>query len=208
MRKRKQKRGRMFCTDGVVRRHARMAQVLARFPDLIMSHEGVRYRAQACGAPMPDGLWGGWIEFVPLDGGAPVRSAQETTQPNKGDTVFWAAGLTAIYLEDALERALTPLVRRMAVPAYPMFDAPAADSITTVEVRPLEHAAALNPFSVYERGEAVLRKELGALSAWQLVNIIVTHRLSDEPVAVLNRLPALMVIDLIVIGVRDHAMAR
>ena len=59
----------------------------------------------------------------------------------------------------------------------------------------------LNPFQVYERGEAPLRRQLAALSAWHLVNIINVYRLSDEPQAVLNRLPAAALIDLIVSGV-------
>ncbi len=59
-----------------------MAEVLAQFADPVADDDGHRYRAQACGAPMPDGLWEGWIEFVPLNGGTPVRSPRETTQPN------------------------------------------------------------------------------------------------------------------------------
>jgi hypothetical protein len=184
-----------------------MAQVFAQFNDPVVSADGTPYRARACGAPMSDGLWEGWIEFVPIDGGAPIRSPRETTQPNRNDTVYWAGGLTPIYLEGALDRALKPLIRKVAVPAYPAFDAPADGAITAVEVRPVGHEAALDPFSAYEKGEALLRKELGALSAWHLVNIIMTHRLSDEPVTVLNGLPALMLIDLIVMGVRDHMMA-
>jgi hypothetical protein len=60
---------------------------------------------------MPDGLWEGWIEFIPTDGGAPLRSRRETTQPNRDDAVYWATGLTPVYLEGALERALRPAVR-------------------------------------------------------------------------------------------------
>ena len=63
----------------------------------------------------------------------------------------------------------------------------------------------LNPFSLYEKGEASLRRELGVLSTEQLVNIITAHRIIDEPVTVLNTLPALMLSDFIVMGVRDHA---
>ena len=185
-----------------------MAQVFAQFNDPVVSADGTPYRARACGAPMSDGLWEGWIEFVPIAGGAPIRSPRETTQPNRIDTVYWAAGLTPVYLEGALDRALKPLIRKVAVPAHPASDGPAPGAVTTVEVRPLGHEAVLDPFSAYAEGEAFLRKELGALSAWHLVNIIMTYRLSDEPVAVLNGLPALMLIDLIVMGVRDHMMAH
>ena len=43
-----------------------MAEVLAAFAGPISGDDGVLYRAQAAGAPMPDGLWEGWIEFIPI----------------------------------------------------------------------------------------------------------------------------------------------
>ena len=60
-----------------------MAEVLARFNDHVADDEGRAYRAQACGAPNADGLWDGWIEFIPLDGGPAVAAqiaAQRTTR--------------------------------------------------------------------------------------------------------------------------------
>jgi hypothetical protein len=74
---------------------------------------------------MSDGLWEAWIEFVPIDGGPAVRSPRETTQPNGRDAAYWASGLTPIYLEGALVRALNPAVRRAPTPAKPLFDGPA-----------------------------------------------------------------------------------
>lgn len=182
-----------------------MAQVFAHFADPVMSADGTPYRARACGAPMPDGLWEGWIEFVPIEGGASIRSPRETTQPNRADTVYWTGGLTHVYLEGALDRALGPLTRDALAP---IFAPSGADAITADEKRPPGDDPALDPFLAYEKGEASLRKELGALSTWHLVNIIMAYRLSDEPAAVLNRLPALMLIDLIVMDVRDHSVAR
>jgi hypothetical protein len=87
-----------------------MAEVFAQFSDPIVSG-AIAYRAQACGAPMSHGLWEGWIEFIPLDGGQPLRSPRETTQPNRIDAEYWAAGLTHVHLEGALYRARRPLVR-------------------------------------------------------------------------------------------------
>jgi hypothetical protein len=83
-----------------------MAELLLEFPDAVTDDSGVVYRAQACGAPMTDGLWEGWIEFVPLEGGTPIRTPRETTQPNRVDAVYWATGLSPVYLEGALTRAL------------------------------------------------------------------------------------------------------
>ena len=178
-----------------------MAEVLARFREPVVDQERRQYRAQACGAPKPDGLWEGWIEFVPLDGGPAVRSPRETTQPNGRDAAYWASGLTPIYLEGALSRALNPTVYRAPAPAEPLFDGPAPDPVAVTASRHTSADAILDPFSVYEKGEALLRKELGALSPWHLVNIIRAYRLSAEPVDTLNRLPGAALVDIIVDGV-------
>ena len=185
-----------------------MAEVLARFNELINDSEQRAYRAQACGAPMPDGLWEAWIEFVPIDGGPPVRSSRETTQPNGRDTAYWASGLTPVYLEGALARALNPVVRRMPAPAEALFDGPAPESVVVSTPRPAHVDAVLDPFSVYEKGEVLLRKELGALSPWHLVNIIRAYHLSAEPVDVLNRMPGAALVDIIVDGVGGKVILK
>jgi hypothetical protein len=183
-----------------------MAEVLARYGDVIAGTDGRAYRAQACGAMNGDGLWEGWIEFAPVDGGSPVRSPRETTQPNFGDAAYWAGGLTAVYLEGALRRALNPTVRQVPEPAAPHFDGPAPD--VTVRVPVPTGDAILNPYSVYEKGESLLRKELGALSSWHLVNIVQAYRLSAEPLDILNRLSAPALADLIVAAVRQQSLSR
>jgi hypothetical protein len=185
-----------------------MAEVLAQFADPVAGPDGRVYRAQACGGPMSDGVWEGWIEFDPIGGGTALRSPRETTQPNRKDSVYWATGLTAIYLEGALDRALNPLVRRIPVSAEPLFNGPAPDITVPVERTGPVADAVLDPFSVFEKGEVLLRKELGALSAWHLVNIIRAYRLSAEPLDVLNRIPAARLIDMIVEGVRTHTAIK
>ena len=50
-------------------------------------------------------LWAGWLEFTPHDGGAPLRTGTETTQPNRAALAYWASGLEPIFLEGALGRA-------------------------------------------------------------------------------------------------------
>jgi len=169
-----------------------MAEVFVQFAAPVVAKDGTVYRAQACGAPNADGMWEGWIEFLPVGGGPALRSPRETTQPNRSGAAYWATGLTPVYLEGALHRALHPLVSRTVEPAQPLFDAPA----------PYRVHAILDPFSVYAKGEARLRQELGALSPLHLVNIINAYHLSDEPPATLNRLTAATLIEMIVIGVR------
>jgi hypothetical protein len=60
----------------------------------------------------------------------------------------------------------------------------------------------LNPFSVYRKGEGVLRHQLSALAAWHLVNIVQAYDLSDQPTPTLERLPPPRLVDLIVAEVR------
>ena len=144
---------------------------------------------------------------LPTDGGRPLRSSRETTQPNRTDAEYWASGLTAVYLEGALERALNPLVRKVVAPPKAMFNGPAPD-VTFTTAPPAGQDAVLDPFSVYEKGEKLLRQELSALAAWHLVNIALAYRLSDEPTPVLNALPAPHLVELIVAGVRSRADAR
>ncbi len=170
-----------------------MAVVVAEFADPI-AYNDVRYRAQACAAQAAN-VWEGWIEFVPLDGGPAVRTTRETTQPNFVDAQYWASGLTRVYLEGALSRALNPVVRKAATPSRAMFDGPAPEAV-------------LDPFSVYEKGEALLRQELSAMSAWHLVNIVRAYELSDRPTGELTGLATPALIDLIVSGVREDAPGR
>jgi hypothetical protein len=182
-----------------------VAELLARFSDPIRSADGRRYVAQACGAANGDGLWEGWIEFVPVDGGAAVRSPRETTQPNRTDAEYWATGLTAVYLEGALTRALSPPPRIAApLPNRTIFDGPAPPPPR----RAAGHSAVLDPFSVYDKGELLLRQELGALSPWHLINIISAYDLSDASAATLNSMSGAALVDLIVAKVRQQVPTR
>jgi hypothetical protein len=182
-----------------------MAEVLAELSDHILGEDGVVYRAQIAGAAMPDGRWEGWVEFIPISGGPPLRTPRETTQPNRRDAVHWAAGITAVYLEGALHRALRPLVQRVPAPPEPMFDEPAPSIVRAVEP-PITHAV-LDPFEVHENnGEVILRGKLNALDALHLINIIVAYKLSEEPVSTLEELSASSLIEIIVGAVRARSV--
>lgn len=180
-----------------------MAEVFVEFAEPVSTKDGVTYVARACGSEDDIGHWQGWLEFVPVGPGDVIRSGRETTQPNRIDTEYWATGLTPIYLEGALLRALHPPTRveRPADPspahARPAPDFPAAKPAGSI----------LNPFSVYRKGEALLRSELSALAAWHLVNIIRAHELSTEDAAALGALPASALVDLIVTAIRDRERA-
>jgi hypothetical protein len=179
-----------------------MAEVLAEYADVVINQDGKRYSARACGAPTASGQWQGWVEFIEMATGHALRSGRETTQPNRIDTVYWATGLTPVYLEGALRRALHPLVRPVARPAAtPAFDGPAPESVA----EPPVVESILNPFSVYRKGEALLRRQLSAFSVWHLVNIVLDYRLSNLPEAALNAMTSQDLIELIVAAVRSEA---
>jgi hypothetical protein len=182
-----------------------MSETLLQYQHTVTAPDGTEYEARACGSPMAGNTWQGWIEFIPIGGGAPVRTPRETTQPNRANTEYWASGLTTVYLEGALRRALagpTPIVTTPREPS--VFPGPAPHSA------PIEVGAesVLDPFSVYEKGEALLRRQLGALSAWHLVNIISAYGLSAESAAALNRLPAADLIEIIVSAVQSQKASR
>jgi hypothetical protein len=153
------------------------------------------YTARVCGRPRDDGTWEGWLEFVPNDGAAVVRSQRETTQPNLVDLEYWATGLTPVYLEGALERALTP---PPAVSTRPV-DTPAPKAPVTESV--------LNPFSVYAKGEELLRRQLGALSARHLRAIVRAYDLAGASGPDLEAMTAPELAALIVRSVRSRLAA-
>ena len=181
-------------------------ETLLQFSSLATAPDRTRYEARACGSPMPDSGWQGWIEFVPIDGGDPVRTGRETTQPNRTDTEYWASGLTPVYLDGALARALKE-PRRGGLDRPPpqpsIFEAP-APAMSSGAPR----SSIVDPFLVYEHGEAHLRKQLGALAAWHLVNIARDYGLTAVDVDALNRMSSFDLIELVVSGVRSRAGYR
>lgn len=81
-------------------------EVLVHFTSPIKGVDGELYVAQACGGQKDDGLWEGWVQFTSESTGKAYRSGRETTQPNRQDVLYWAEGLSEVYLEGALARAL------------------------------------------------------------------------------------------------------
>jgi hypothetical protein len=75
---------------------------------IVTANDGMRYRARVYGERRREGTWSGWLEFVPADGGrasSPLRTGQETSQPDRRAVEYWAGGLEPVYLEGALTRA-------------------------------------------------------------------------------------------------------
>jgi len=180
-----------------------MAEVLVEFDAAFPGPGGANYAPRACARLSDDGLWEGWLEFNDLDTGVVIRSARETTQPSRDDVMYWATGLTRVYLEGALGRALPvdprPVVDRVV--AEPAFDGPAPSLGADRAFAP---RAVLDPFVVFAQGERVLRQELSALDIDHLRGIIRAHGL-EGGVAGESPLPHVL-IEYIVAEVRARAL--
>lgn len=181
-----------------------MAEVFVEFTEPVLAKDGRTFVARACGSELDTHLWQGWVEFLSTESGVAIRSNRETTQPNRQDTEYWATGLTPVYLEGALERALNPLPRA----AQPIVSRPVLPGPPLEMDAPLPaHESVLNPFSVYRKGESLLRSQLSALSGWHLVNIIDAYGLSAQRISDLESTPPSVLVELIVSTVRERTAA-
>ncbi|MCA1563967.1 MAG: hypothetical protein LC804_28215 [Acidobacteria bacterium] len=105
----------------------------------IPSEAGGLYAARVYGAQQAEGPWQAWFVFFPMQGGRAIATDRETTQSTREDVVYWAGGITPVYLEGALERALrllpaARLERRMA-------EADREEALARVEAELYERAA-------------------------------------------------------------------
>jgi hypothetical protein len=172
---------------------AAASRILVEFDESIEGDDGRRYRARVLGAETTLGHWEGWLEFTALEDEATILSSgRETTQPNYTDLGYWATGLTRVYLQGALRRALSqaPMGRQTASPRARPTSAPthtAAKSSprarSSAPRRKLPHphgTAVLDPFAVYGQSEGILRQELSALSVDHLRTIIDAYGLDAD----------------------------
>jgi hypothetical protein len=161
-----------------------MTDVLVEFDTILRDERGGRWIPRACARVADDGLWEGLIEFLPTTSSAePVRTGRETEQHDRGGVLYWAEGLTQIYLEGALNRALraVPSLRRAEVSATPAFDGPRPSS--SRQASPPRPRPVLNPFEVYQQGEDILVSELSALSAGRLRDIVTAYGFASPEAA-------------------------
>jgi hypothetical protein len=154
-----------------------MTEVLVEFDTILRDEKGTGWAPRACTRIADDGLWEGWIEFIPTNSSTePVRTGRETEQPSRETVLYWAEGLTQVYLDGALRRALSPvpILTRPEVPAKPAFDSP-RDSNPRAVAGTGRHAV-LNPYNVYQQGEDILVSELRALATPRLRDIVVAYQ--------------------------------
>jgi hypothetical protein len=155
-----------------------MAEVLATFDEAIFDSSG-EYRARAVGRQADDGMWEGWLEFIPVDGtGKAVVGGVESRQPARDHLVYWATGLTPVFLEGALDRARRPVTVRVRTVELPASQTPAKRHVAVSRVMPPEPEPVLDPFEIAARNLDQLRQELGALNRPRLLNIITAYDLN------------------------------
>jgi hypothetical protein len=111
------------------------------------------YRPRAYGDPQPGGTWDGWLVFFPVGGGTAIATDRETTQATFGALTVWAAGLTPVYLDGALVRALK-LAQQPSV----------IDQLEDAEYEALEDAERLETAAEIERATATV-DEMAAAEA-------------------------------------------
>lgn len=154
-----------------------MAELLVTYTLPTKSPSGDLYYARALGQKTDDGLWEGWLEFQLAGDESVLITRRETEQPNRDDLMYWAQGLSDVYLQGALQRILRP------APAVV-----AADSPTYVDSQParpqgqrssIPMRVVLDPYQVYAEGEGILRSQLRALSRDHLQHIVEAYSFVD-----------------------------
>jgi hypothetical protein len=151
-----------------------MAEMLRSFDEPI-HHSSGTYHPRVVGRYAADGMWEAWLEFVPADGGKVIVSAVESRQPERSHLEYWAQGLTPVYAEGSLHRALHPITVRTRVVETPASEAPAR---RVVAVPYSGRRPILDPFEVGEHSLDVLAQELRALGRARLLHIIDAYRLN------------------------------
>ena len=86
--------------------NSRVVELIHEHHARIHTPDGLSYVPRTYAIGRTDGIWEAWLEFLPLDPGAPaLRTDRETTQASREALATWAAGLEPAYLEGAFTRA-------------------------------------------------------------------------------------------------------
>jgi hypothetical protein len=161
-----------------------MAEVVKQFDSNAAGPGGRTFIVKACARQSEDGRWEGWLEFDAGDGSHVLRTPRETTQPSRDAVVYWANGLSPVYLEGALARTHRPERRAPRTVATSAYDAPADDFSERIDPSPParpDSRPILDPFEVYAQGEEILRQELTALDPSHLRTLLQAYTpVADE----------------------------
>ena len=160
-----------------------MAEVLVEFETLVTAPDGRRFVPSVCGRQAAH-VWEGWVEFVAEDGaGEPLRTGRETVQSSRDDLMYWAQGLTQIFLEGALARAIGGAARAARaerdVPRPAHFEGPAAASSDATGGASPRPRPVLDPFTTFAQGRDILRRELDALDTERVRDIALAYGFAE-----------------------------
>jgi hypothetical protein len=129
---------------------------------------GQWYRPRAYGHPKGDGTWDGWVAFFTLDHTSAIAPpTPETAQSTLEALEVWAAGLTPVYLEGALARALSGEQHTIL------------GELSTAEYQALDDADRLESAAAIDRAAADL-DEAAARTARAEAEAIRRERLTTE----------------------------
>lgn len=151
----------------------------------LLRYRGRTYRPRVYGEPQATGTWGGWIVFFPLDGTPAVATDRETTQSTFESLGVWAAGLTSLYLEGALERALQ-------LAAGPLVLA----NLNEAEYAALDDADRLQTAAELERAAANIDEAAAAAARAEAERIRAERLMTESALAAADRTAATMEADL------------
>jgi hypothetical protein len=149
-----------------------VSQILVVYPPVLRRSNGDEYEARACGHERHDARWEAWLEFRPLHRGTWIRTSPETTQLDRAALFAWAEALSRVYLEGAIERALS--------------GASALGQPEALSTRPrsaAEPEGVIDPFEVYAHGQSLLRRHLEGLSVMHLRHIARAHDMVEKAAA-------------------------
>src|SRR5262245_24877919 len=157
-----------------------MAEVFYSFSTPVSDELGA-FHTRVVGRQAADGMWEGWLEFVPLDNGPgeTLVTSVESRQPERAHLAYWATGLSDVYAEGALKRARNPVTVSVRAAETPESEAP-APRIAARHIVSYRPEAVLDPFEVGGKSLDVLRQELGALNRPRLLNIVAAYALNPS----------------------------
>ena len=81
-----------------------MGELILAYEERVRAADNRSYAVEAHGERQGH-VWQGWLELMPADGSEVLRSARETTRPNREALSYRASGLGPIYLEGASHQA-------------------------------------------------------------------------------------------------------
>ena len=89
-------------------------ELLQQFEKPVTDNSGARYMVSVYGRSRPSDTWQGWLVFERQSDAKRFATDVETTQPDAEAVVYWATGLTDVYLDGALDRARRRAPRRVS----------------------------------------------------------------------------------------------